>query len=68
MDQVAAIGSVETQEPPTALDRDALIHKVRLRLVPAGVAQPGSKQLAATCREHVNNKRCQTVLGRQRRP
>jgi two-component system cell cycle sensor histidine kinase/response regulator CckA len=45
MDQVAAIGSTETREPPTALDWDARIHKVRPRLVAAGVAQPGSKQV-----------------------
>jgi PleD family two-component response regulator len=45
MDQVAAIGSNETREPPTALDWDARIHKVRPRLVAAGVAQTGSKQV-----------------------
>ena len=45
MDQVAAIGSNETREPPTALDWDACIHKVRPRLVAAGVAQTDSKQV-----------------------
>lgn len=45
MYQIAAIGSTETPEPPTALDRDALIHKVRHRLAAAGVAQLGPKQV-----------------------
>jgi CheY-like chemotaxis protein len=43
MHNVAAIRSTETREPPTALDSDALIHKVGPRLVAAGAAQPGSK-------------------------
>jgi two-component system, cell cycle sensor histidine kinase and response regulator CckA len=45
MEQVAAIGSTETREPPTALDWDARIHEVRPRTAAAGVAQPGSKQV-----------------------
>ena len=45
MDQVATNGSIETREPPTPLGWDARIHKVRPRLAPAGVAEPGSKQV-----------------------
>ena len=45
MGQVATIRSIETREPPTALDWDPQIHKVRPRLVAAGVAHPGSKQV-----------------------
>ena len=45
MDQVATIRSTETREFATALDWDARIHEVRPRLVPAGIAQPGSKQV-----------------------
>ena len=45
MYQVAAIGSSETRELPTALDRDSRIQNVRPRLVPAGVAHSVSKQV-----------------------
>jgi DNA-binding NtrC family response regulator len=45
MDQAATIGAIEIRESPTALDWDARIHKVRPRLMAAGVAQPGSKQV-----------------------
>jgi len=45
MHQVAAIGSIETREPPTAMDWDARIHMVRPRLVADGVAQSGPKKV-----------------------
>jgi DNA-binding NtrC family response regulator len=45
MYKVATIGSNETREPPTAFDWDARIQKVRSRLLPSGIAQPGSKQV-----------------------
>jgi RNA polymerase sigma factor (sigma-70 family) len=41
MDQVAAIGSTETRQPPSALDWDAFIQEVRPRLVAAGIARFG---------------------------
>ena len=44
MHQVAAIGSIETREPPT-MDWDARIHMVRPRLVADGVAQSGPKKV-----------------------
>ena len=45
MHQVEAIGSTKTPEFPTAMDWDVRIHEVRPRLVAAGGAQPGSKQV-----------------------
>ena len=45
MHQVAAIGSIETREPPTAMDWDARIHMVRPRLVADGVAQSRPKKV-----------------------
>jgi two-component system, cell cycle sensor histidine kinase and response regulator CckA len=45
MYQVAAIGSIETREPPTAMDWDARNHMVGPRLVADGVAQSGPKKV-----------------------
>ena len=44
MNRVAKIRSIETREPLMAPDWDTHIHAVRSRLVPAGIAQAGSKK------------------------
>jgi CheY-like chemotaxis protein len=45
MNQITRIRSIEAPGHPSPLDGDALTHKAGLRLVPFGVAYPGSKQV-----------------------
>jgi CheY-like chemotaxis protein len=62
MDPVATIGSTEIREPPTALDWDARIHKVKPQLVAAGVAQPGCKKVLLAEDEPMVRKLMQRLL------